>query len=148
MQWLTMSSNFQLEFLQGFNLQNNHTRLAVMWSSFYIQEGRWYDSSQGQGVWPMPEEEDSTSLTLQARENSWQPALWAVGATMETSHYYQVWRPEPISELAATPGRNRCYLQLLHESGFKNIFLQCEFLSDSNVNQLYFNKNFNYKVNK
>ena len=148
MQWLTMSSNFQLEFLQGFNLQNNHTRLAVLWSSFYIQEGRWYDSSRGQGLWPMPEAEDSTSLTLQARENSWQPALWAGGATMETSHYHQVWRPEPISEVAATPGRNRCYLQLLHESDFKNIFLQCEFLSDSNVNQLYFNKNFNYKVNK
>lgn len=68
MQWLTMSSNFQLEFLQGFNLQNNHTRLAVMWSSFYIQGGRWYDSSRGQGVWPMPEAEDSTSPTLQARE--------------------------------------------------------------------------------
>ena len=150
MQWLTMSPNFQLEFLQGFNLQNNHTRLAVMWSSFYIQEGRWYDSSRGQGVLPMPEAEDSMSPTLQAGENSWQPAHWAVGPTTETCHYH-IFRCEDqgpflswLQPQAGTDAIYSCYMNQI----LKTYFFQCEFLSDSNVNQLYFNKNFNYKVNK
>ena len=45
---------------------------------------------------------------------------------------------------AGTDAIYSCYINQI----LKTYFFQCEFLSDSNVNQLCFNKIFNYKVNK